>query len=65
MDPSACLILVVHCRKLQTSEDQMTIPAELIHQAKEVPVDTMVCDIYPLDVMAAPRKSVCLTTSMW
>lgn len=26
------LILVVHCRKLQTSGNQMTFPAELIHQ---------------------------------
>lgn len=67
VDSSALSILVEHRRKLQTSEDQMTIPAKLIGRAEEVPVDTMVHDIYPLDVMAAPRKCVCvcLKMSVW
>lgn len=35
-------LILVYCRKLQTSEDQMAIPEELIRQAEEVPVDTTV-----------------------
>lgn len=73
VDPSARSILVEYRRKLQRSEDQITIPAELIGRVEEVPVDTMVRDIYPLDVMAAPRKCECvcvcvcasLKTSVW
>lgn len=36
----------------------MTIPAELIGPAEEVPVDKTVRDIYSLYVMAAPSKCV-------
>lgn len=59
------MILVVHCRKLQTSEEQMTIPTELIPQAEEISVNTTVRDSYLLDVMTAPRKCMCLKMNVW
>lgn len=60
VDPSARSIFVVHWGKLQTSEDQMTIPEEPIRQADEVPVDTTAVWHLSAGRDAALRKCLCV-----